>query len=277
MRTLILIALLAFVNCGNKSEIPFSHSSSVGSGETLRSRIAPPKGYSWVDEEEGSFAEFLQGVKLKEKGSKILDYRNNPIDNQYEHIAIMDFDVGSKDLQQCADAVIRLRTEYLWEKQRHDDIAFHFTSGHLFKWNDYKKGLRPKVSGNKVSFLPAGPRDESYAALRRYLDWIFMYAGTISVFRETTPVTADHHIEPGQIIINPGSPGHTAIIAGRARNAKGHTVYLLAQGYMPAQSIHVLTNPFNNALNPWYDISTSNSQTKTARYTFYDTNIRSYD
>lgn len=279
MRLMMLFALLALVNCSNDQ--PLSRPLSVTStntGPTLRSRIQPPKGYRWVDEPQGSFPAFLQEVRLKREGSKILDYNNQPIRNQSEHVAIIDYDVGQKDLQQCADAIIRLRAEYLWEQQRHDDIAFHFTSGHLFRWNDYKKGLRPKISGTShVRFVSAGPRDDSYAALRRYLDWIFMYAGTISVFRETTPVSSDSQIKPGDILITPGSPGHAAIVAGRARNASGQTVYLLAQGYTPAQSIHILTNPFNGRLNPWYQLSVSSAQTKTARYTFYDTNIRTYD
>ncbi len=32
-------------------------------------------------------------------------------------------------------------------------------------------------------------------------------------------------------------------------------VYLLAQSYMPAQQIHILVNPANSLLSPWYELS----------------------
>jgi len=36
----------------------------------------------------------------------------------------MDISVGNKDLQQCADAVMRLRAEYLFEMKKFDQVFF---------------------------------------------------------------------------------------------------------------------------------------------------------
>ena len=41
-------------------------------------------------------------------------------------------------------------------------------------------------------------------------------------------------------------------------------VYLLAQSYMPAQQIHLLVNPQNRSLSPWYELS---SETTGKHYT----------
>ncbi|MCO4292256.1 DUF4846 domain-containing protein [Solitalea sp. MAHUQ-68] len=246
-------------------------------GKTVSERIKPPKGFNWVIDEKGSFGEYLRNMKLEQYGAEILDYNNKPISNQFEHIAVIKKDIGSKDLQQCADAVIRLRADYLWEQKKHDQIEFHFTSGDLFKWNDYKNGIRPIVKSNeKVLFRQAATEDDSYVSYRKYLDILFTYAGTISLNRETQKIKSDREIKTGNIIVTPGSPGHAVIIVGSAINAKGEKVYLLAEGYTPAQSIHIITNPFDSQLDPWYKLSTTKNPTITARYIFKETNIRRF-
>jgi hypothetical protein len=247
------------------------------SGSTLIERIKAPDGYDWIIEEKGSFGEFLQNTKLKEDGSQILDFNHNPIGNQSEHVAIMDYDIGEKDLQQCADAVIRLRAEYLYHQKRYDEISFHFTNGDSFSWNDYKIGIRPQlISSSQIAYVKNANEDDSYQNFRNYLDVVYMYAGTISLNKETVRINKNNEIKTGNIIVTPGSPGHALIIVGSARNKNGDILYLLAQGYTPAQSIHIITNPFNDEINPWYTLDIDKSPTETARYTFTKTNLRAF-
>jgi hypothetical protein len=247
------------------------------SGLTLLERVKAPKGYDWIPEERGSFGEFLQNTKLKKVGSPIIDFRQNPISNQSEHVAIMDYDIGEKDLQQCADAIIRLRAEYLYQQKRFDDISFHFTNGDAFSWNDYKIGIRPVlISSTQIAFIKNAKEDDSYKSFRNYLDVVFMYAGTISLNKETIGISDNKKIKTGDFIVTPGSPGHAVIIVGRAQNKQGEIIFLLAQGYTPAQSIHVITNPFDGEINPWYKLDVLKSPTITARYAFVKTNIRTF-
>ena len=42
------------------------------------------------------------------------------------------------------------------------------------------------------------------------------------------------------------------IVVDVAVNSEGKKVFLLAQSYMPAQDIHVLKNPTDLTLSPWY-------------------------
>ena len=129
-RITLLIALFVFTSCNNSNsndvesisdtENEMEYDSNLPptiplnrTGKTIKERITPPAGYTWVTEKEGSFGAFLQDVKLEADGSPILDYNGQPISNQSEHVAILNYDVGNKNLQQCADAVIRLRAEYL--------------------------------------------------------------------------------------------------------------------------------------------------------------------
>lgn len=243
---------------------------------TVRERFSPPKGYQWQDEKQDSFGYFIENFKLKPYGSQILRYDGSPISTQHLHEAVFDIDTGNKDLQQCADAVIRLRAEYLYKNKKEDNIKFHFTSGHLLSWNDYKNGTRAFVSGNSVSFRKTAGFDDSYQSLRAYLDLIFNYSGTISLNKETTPVTKNADLKTGDILITPGSPGHVVFIAGVCINKEGKKLFLLGEGFTPAQSIHLLSNPFDQNISPWYELDVNASETKTARYIFKPTNFRSF-
>ena len=239
-------------------------------------RFTPPKGYFWVKEESGSFGEYLVNFPLHPPNFPIRDYRTVPVDRQNGHVAILKIDVGDKDLQQCADAWMRLYAEYLWSKKRFDDIGFQFTSGQFFSWNDYKIGIRTREIRKKVSFINTGKLDDSYTAFREYLNIIFRYAGTISLDRESVSVTRNSDIKTGDFIIKPGSPGHSVIIFGVARNAAGKRLYLLAESFMPAQDIHVLKNTSNPNISPWYELDVDATKTVTAKYIFTPTSIKRF-
>lgn len=243
---------------------------------TIRKRFSAPEGYQWVEEKSGSFGYFIENFKLKPYGSQILKYNGTPIVTQHLHEAVFDIDTGNKDLQQCADAVIRLRAEYLWTTGQSDKIMFHFTSGDLVSWNDYKNGIRAFVNGNSVNFRRTAGSDDSYENFRNYLDLIFNYAGTISLNKETQPVIKNADLKTGNLLIIPGSPGHVVFISGVCRNQKGEKLYLLSEGFTPAQSVHVLSNPFSRRISPWYNLDVDDPETKTARYIFKPTNFRQF-
>ena len=46
--------------------------------------------------------------------------------------------------------------------------------------------------------------------------------------------------------------GHAVLVVDTAHGDDGTAVFLLAQSYMPAQQIHVLANPKDPELSPWY-------------------------
>jgi hypothetical protein len=243
---------------------------------TVKERFSAPEGYDWIEEKSDSFGYFIEHFRLKDYGSPVLKYDGTPIATQHLHEAVFDIDTGSKDLQQCADAVIRLRAEFLFKTGQFDKIQFHFTSGDLVTWNDYKSGMRAFVNGNSVSFRKTAVSDDSYKNFRNYLDLIFNYAGTISLNQETKPVVKNSDLKTGDILITPGSPGHVVFISGVCSNKQGHRLFLLGEGFTPAQSIHILGNPFNRMISPWYDLSIDNHETQTARYIFKPTNFRQF-
>ena len=167
------------------------------------------------------------------------------------HAAVIDMSVGGRDLQQCADAVIRLRAEYLFATGRQDEIAFHFTNGFLAEWRRWRRGERIAVDGNECRWLRRAEPDVSHDELLRFLDIVFTYAGTLSLEKELRPVGPDY-LRIGDVFITGGSPGHAVIVVDLARDASGRAIFLLAQSYMPAQEIHVLKNLRHPELGPWF-------------------------
>lgn len=246
-------------------------------GSTIITRFIPPKGFTWVKEPHGSFGQYLNYFPVKPHGSLVHDYKNNLIEEQSKHVAVLNIDVGDRDLQQCADAWIRLYSEFLWSQNRFSEIDFQFTSGQFFSWSDYKKGLRTKEVNKKVSFISTSIYDDSYAAFRAYLNVIFQYAGTISLDRESDSVLQNGDIKTGDFIITPGSPGHSVIIIGICQNLQGKKLYLLAESYMPAQDIHVLINTNNPQISPWYALDVNADETITAKYIFKNTSVKRFN
>ena len=233
----------------------------------LAQSIPVPAGYRRVPLRKGSFGHWLRHPPLKAKGSPVLLHDGTRKRNQSAHVAVLDVDVGTRNLQQCADAVIRLRAEYLYAAGRKADIRFHFTSGHEAVFSSWARGDRPLVQGNRVQWRRRGSADASHASLRRFLDIVFSYAGTLSLARELK-VREPAHLQVGDVFIRGGSPGHAVLVADVAFHPPtGERVFLLVQSYMPAQEIHVLKNPADAGLSPWCRIPTD-GPLRTPEWTF---------
>lgn len=214
---------------------------------------------------ENSWQYFLQHLPTLD--APIRDYTGKEINNQEKHFAIINYDVGNRNLQQCADALIRLRAEYLFKQERFDDIGFHFCSGPYYSFNMYCKGIKPVLKSNALKLASSGKKyNSTHESLRNYLDIVYMYANTISLCEELKP--ADD-FEVGTVIITPGSPGHTCIIIDETMNTKGEKLYKLAESYMPAQSIYVLNNIYDEDISPWYKLDRKQILTSSYRFTNY--------
>lgn len=217
---------------------------------SIEALITPPPGFTRIPAAPGSFARWLRDLPLQPLGAPVRLYTGADKRRQDAHVAVVDIDVGSRDLQQCADAVMRLRAEWLRATGRDSEIAFNYTGGGRVPWTRWARGERPSSDGQRWSRTARS--DESYVSFRRYLDQVFTYAGTYSLERELRPVAlAD--ARTGDIFIKGGFPGHAVLVADMVENAQtGERRFLLLQSFMPAQDIHVLRNPRDPAGGPWY-------------------------
>lgn len=267
----LITTLLCWVLCQNV----FSQALQLinPAGQTAESRINPPLGYQRESLPQNSFGAYLRNFPLEANGAKVY-YYNGEQKTGNVYVAVLKIDVGKRDLQQCADAIMRLRAEYLFGQERYDDIHFNFTNGFRADYRQWADGSRIRVNGNKVSWENFSKPDYSYPVFRAYLNYVFMYAGTLSLSQELTS-TPYSELQTGDVLIQGGTPGHAVIVMDVAVNARGEKVYLLAQSYMPAQSIHILKNPTNPTLSPWYELS-SKPVIKTPEWTFTSRNLKRF-
>ncbi|MDG5492840.1 DUF4846 domain-containing protein [Psychroserpens sp. SPM9] len=233
---------------------------------TITSRVNTPIGYKRVAYKSGSFAEYLRNYKLKPFGSKIINYDDSEYFWQGGHIGILEIPVPKNGLQQCADALIRIRSEYLWDNNRKNEIGFNFTSGHYCSWIAYAEGYRPKINGNKVTFNKTASANHSKANFYKYLNLIYMYSGTLSLYNELESID-DTNLHIGDMLIKGGSPGHIVMICDEVINDNGDKLFLLFQGNTPAQSVHLVKNLEDSDISPWYDLK-KDATIPVSNYTF---------
>lgn len=246
--------------------------------EKVTDRIAPPAGYIRETGDINSFTTYLRNLPLLPQGSKVMLYNGQEKRNQSAAFAVVDMEIGNRDLQQCADAAIRLRAEYLWKHKRYNEIKFNFTNGFTVEYTKWAEGNRIKVNGNKTQwYVSVNGSDYSYKTFRSYLNMIFTYAGTASLSKElqTVPYT---FLQPGDIFIKGGSPGHAVIVMDVAVHpVTNKKMFLLAQSYMPAQQIHILVNPLNSKLSPWYELAeTDSGKLYTPEWTFEKRDLKRF-
>lgn len=241
------------IGLNRKDSIVVKEYSPLRSGETIATRFAPPPGFKRTTINPHSFGAYLRNFKLKPAGDLVYLYSGEIKPRQDVHAAVLDISIGHRDLQQCADAIIRLRAEYLYAQKRFNEIHFNFTNGFEATYKKWRAGQRINVAGRKVTWVEGGQIGVGRRSFLKYLDMVFSYAGTLSLAKEMIRIVPDH-MEIGDVFIQGGSPGHAVIVVDMAQNSAGETMFLLAQSYMPAQSIHVLNNLEAPRFSPWYSL-----------------------
>lgn len=224
-------------------------------GITIETRFNVPEGYKRIEVEPGSFGAYLRQLPLKPHGTEVKYYDGSIKENKNIYDAVINLDIGDNDLHQCADAIMRLRAEYFWNREEYDKIHFNFTNGFRVDYSEWMKGKRISVNGNKTSWVRKYQASNSYQDFWDYLEIIFMYAGTLSLEKELESSEISE-LKTGDIFIRGGSPGHAVIVVDMAFNPKtNEKIFLLAQSYMPAQELQVLKNPSDEKLSPWYSVN----------------------
>lgn len=245
---------------------------------TIINRVGCPEGFSRIPTADKSFGHWLQRLPLKSGHPKVKLYDGTDKWNQEAQAYVVDLDVGKKDLQQCADALIRLRSEYLLATGKTDSIHFKYTNGATVTYNKWSKGYMPvPKSGGKVSWVTSSKAGTGYDKFKKFLIQVYNYAGTHSLEKELSSVPFKD-MKPGDILIRGGFPGHGIMVVDMAINkSTGEKMFMLAQSFMPAQEVHILRNPMNDALSPWYSMKDIKFDIETPEWWFDTGNLKRWN
>ena len=238
--------------------------SATAESDRLDGRFrAPPAGFERVEVPRGSFGEFLRTLPLQPEGAPVVDFRGNKLHDDGRHpniVAVADLDIGRKDLQHCADAILRLHAE--WRYGRGDrDLVYRTVSGQPLSYRAFLAGDRAVVEGKSLSMRrSAPPHADDHPFFRGWLDEVFAWAGTASLERDGKKVASVSEMMPGDFFVMSGTPfGHAVLVLDMARDAAGRVALLLGQSYMPAQSFQILASQGS----PWFVVEPGDASVST--------------
>ena len=192
-----------------------------------------------------SYSDFIKHFPRK-SSTVVRDYKGNVL--KTKSLGVLDISVS--ELQQCADAAIRLRAEYLYKEKMYSQIQFKLTSGLNVPFEKWANGWRVKVSGNSARLVKSRNETNNYSRQNfdAYLQVIMMYAGSASLDRDLK-IRNGETPQVGDMLILGGFPGHVVIIVDEMVKDGIH-YYKFAQSWIPAQDIEIVLG-YNN-LKPNY-------------------------
>lgn len=228
----------------------YSRTSNPWNAKTI-GEISAPMGYTRV---EGSYAEFMRGLPLKERGSKVQYYTGGDARLQMLSTGVIDLPLLSNS-EQCADMTMRLRAEYLFSQGRYSEITFR------------------DVNGNTLRYQGGASRK----ALEKFLRNAYGVCSTFSVSRETKPRPISE-VQPGDVLVYPARKlegmGHALIVTDVARKGKKVAI-MCAEGNTPAREAHIVRN-LNPLKNPWFFFDGDESTLWVSVFHFKKDELRHY-
>ena len=225
--TIVLLGYGAWILWGSKTSNPNNY-NRIGD-------IPTPWGYERIKGDDPAYSAFLRSLPLQGRGSDVMLYTGGKSRFQSLNYAVVDIPLLS-NAEQCADACIRLRAEYLFNSRQYGRIQFK------------------NVNGKSMKYTGGSSRK----AFNSYLRRVYGLASTFSLSREMKQ-RALVDIQPGDVFVyaatdRPGNHkyGHAVMVVDVAKDKNGKKAFLLAEGNTPARSIHVMRNFKNPFRSPWF-------------------------
>jgi Domain of unknown function (4846) len=269
---LLIIGACIFINMNcansnnNQSGQQQAHTSVVTNSatnkntSTLLKRYNVPANYERTPLNNNDFGNYLRNIPLKPIGAQVHYYNGAIKANANVYDAVVDLNIGNKDLHQCADAVMYMWGNYCYENKKWAALKFKFLGDD--KWHDY------------TTFCNGNYNNKTYFD---YIQQVWQAANTRSLHGQLQAVTPGD-IKIGDILIVTGNPyGHAITIVDECiHKTTGKKLFMLAQSYMPAQETQILVNAQHPEKGVWYNFNEDDGNIYTPEWHFKNTDARRF-
>ncbi len=244
-KTIIVLISIFLISCNTLNQERVLYSGSMGLvestpmindyGRTIIERFDPPLGYDRVLLSSSTFGEYLRTLSLKPEGAPARFYNGKTKPNNDIYVSVVDLPISPKNLQSSSDAIIRLKSEYLFSQKKYDQILFH-------------------ADNEPIKFIDFADGEPTKEKFNQYLDYVMEKVTTPSFCEDLNPVKLSE-IQVGDVFVQNSKPnGHAVIVVDLVKNSKGEKLFLLAQSFQPAQEIQIIANPTRDDISPWYQL-----------------------
>lgn len=212
----------------------------------IYTKFNTPEGYRRIKSHD-KFGDFIRGLQLKPDFSRVTNFDGTEKKNKDSYVAVIDLPNPSKNIQYNENAIYRLRAEYLFQNKLYNKINFKLNKN-LQSYEEFNKG------------------DHSYPVFLNYIEYIFSSNKKNSLINDVEKINWND-MQIGDIIYQYANfKSHAVIVVDMAINKNGKKIFLLAQSFYPSQEIHILSNPNNSKISPWYENSSKTILTPEWRF-----------
>jgi hypothetical protein len=212
-------------------------------------------GYGGFPDDPNSWSEWLRLLPLAASGTPVRNYRGEivvPGDDE-QLAAVVAIDIGSRDLQQSADVLLRLHAEWRWYR---GELRMLYLSDSklelpLQKWGAGERLVAAGGQPKWVAQAAAKPKLDG-VDFREYLEAVLAWSDGQALVAESVPL-APEGLEPGAFFLRQGHPADVLVVLDVATSPAGERAMLLAHARNPSENIHVI-RPTRDTV--WFPVRT---------------------
>ena len=249
----------------------FSSANIDESGMNIEDRITVPEGYIRPPFPENTFQYYLRTLPLKGADAKVVKY--DGYDKFFDcYDAVLDVNFQKDvDLIHGEHAVQLLRSKYLYESSKYELINFSFDDNRDLNFQEYGDGYRWVWQDSAYVKIETATSNFSENTFNEYLNEVFNNSTARGLMADTRGIKFSE-ISTGDVFIQPGNKhakGHAVIVLDLIVDPMtGERLVLLGQGFNPTQDIHILRNPFETDISPWYRVDEDSFYFTTIQWNF---------
>lgn len=249
------------------------------SGNTIKDRVETPDGYIRPPFPKYTFQYFLRSLPMQKYGAKVKKYDGyNKFYECYAAVIDLEFD-KEKDLVHGAHTIQLLRSMYLYKNKKFDLMRFSYDDNRNMDFQEYAKGFRYVWQDSMYVKKKIAAVDFSKESLDEYMNIVYAESSTNGLAAETTQLEFGN-VSVGDLFIQPGdqfSKGHAVLVMDMAVHpVTGERLVLLGQGFNPTEDFHIIDNPYDEDVSPWYRVEEDAHFFTTAQWTFRKKHCRRF-